>query len=306
MSVGSHDVLSELHTLSDFIRWGASRFNEAGLHFGHGTDNAVDEALVLVLHAVHLPPGQPAELLACRLTHSEKEAVLALLERRLKERLPAPYLTHEAWFAGLSFYVDERVLVPRSPLAELIEQGFAPWVSGPVRRVLDLGTGSACLAIAAALALPEAEVDAVDISADALAVARINIQRHQLTERVQAIQSDLFAALAGRRYELIISNPPYVGAASMAALPAEHRREPALALASGEDGLSHTRRLLRAAADYLSEEGVLIVEVGESDEALAAACPQVPFTWLEFERGGHGVFLLRRDELVRCRDLFRA
>jgi ribosomal protein L3 glutamine methyltransferase len=300
------EIVDELHTVRDFIRWGASRFNEAGLCFGHGTDNAVDEALELVLYGLHLAPGLPAELMHGRLTREERRVAVALIERRVHTRLPAAYLTHRAWFAGLEFYVDERVLVPRSPIAELIEGGFQPWLRAEVTRILDLGTGSGCIAVACAYAFPDAEVDAVDVSPDALAVAAINIERHELGERVHALQSDLFASLAGRRYDLIVSNPPYVSRAEMEALPEEYRREPALGLAAGEDGLDVVVRLLAAAPDHLTPDGVLIVEVGDSQQALIRRFPQVPFLWLDFAKGGGGVFLLENSVLIRHRAAFSA
>ncbi len=297
----------QLRTVVDFARWGASCFNEAGLFFGHGTDNAVDESLYLVLHALHLKPGVPVELLRGRLTDSEKHAVVALLRRRIDERLPAPYLTHEAWFAGLPFYVDERVLVPRSPIAELIEGQFAPWVEADqIAAVLDLCTGSGCIAIGCALAFPWATVDAVDISSDALAVAQINVERHDAAERIELIESNLFAGLTGRRYDLIVSNPPYVDAEDLAAMPEEFRREPALGLASGDDGLEITLRLLAQAADFLTENGVLVVEVGNSEAALIERFPEVPFVWLEFERGGQGVFMLNAETLRDYQKRFQA
>lgn len=303
---GGEQIIDELHTVRDFIRWGASRFNEAGLCFGHGTDNAVDEALELVLYSLHLAPGLPGELMHARLTRDERRAAVALIRRRVRERLPAAYLTRRAWFAGFEFYVDERVLVPRSPIAELIEGGFQPWLRADVHRILDIGTGSACIAVACAYAFPEAEVDAVDVSEDALAVARINIERHELDGRVHALRSDLFAALAGRRYELIVSNPPYVSRAEMEALPEEYRREPALGLAAGEDGLDIVVRLLAEAADHLTADGVLIVEVGDSEQALIRRFPEVPFLWLDFAKGGGGVFLLENSVLTRHREMFRA
>ncbi len=296
-----NDVAEQLHTLRDFVRWGASRFSQANLFFGHGTDNAIDEALYLVLHALHLKHGLPAELMQARLTMSERRAVIQLLERRVNERLPAPYLTHEAWFAGLSFYVDERVLVPRSPIAELIESGFAPWLMpDQVAHILDLCTGSGCIAIACAQAFPEARVDASDISRDALAVANINIRKHGLETRVRAIESDLFAGLnlqEGCQYDLIVSNPPYAALHEMAILPLEYQREPSLALVSGVEGLDATVRILRDALQYLAPGGLLVIEVGNSAAALSERFPDVPFIWPEFERGEGGVFMLTHDAL---------
>ena len=297
-----HDnVFSHLHTIRDLIRWGASRMNEAGLHFGHGTDNAIDEAAALVLHALYLPPDLHAEYLQSYLTPTEKQAAIQLLERRIAERKPAAYLTNRAWFMNLPFYVDERVLVPRSPLAELIERHFAPWLpdSRKVETILDLGTGSGCIGIACAYAFPEARVDLVDISADALEVARRNVAEHGLEEQVEVIQSDLFSALKGRRYDLIISNPPYVAQAELDALPAEYHYEPRLGLAAGIAGLDVVVEILSEAADYLAPEGLLIVEVGDAQYALSDAFPEAPFTWLEFERGGQGVFLLNAAQLRR-------
>lgn len=298
----SHDnVLRHLHTIRDLIRWGASRMNEAGLHFGHGTDNAIDEAAALVLHALHLPPDLHAEYFQSRVTPPEQRAALDLLERRIVERKPAAYLTQRAWFMGLPFHVDERVLVPRSPLAELIERHFAPWLpdSRKVEHILDLGTGSGCIGIACAYAFSDARVDLVDVSADALEVARRNVAEHGLEDQVDVIQSDLFAALKGRRYDIIVSNPPYVGLAELDALPVEYRHEPRLGLAAGEEGLDVVVAILRQAADYLKRDGVLIVEVGNAQYPLCEAFPDAPFTWLEFERGGQGVFLLNAAQLKR-------
>ncbi len=295
-----HDnVFSHLHTIRDLIRWGASRMNEAGLHFGHGTDNAIDEAAALVLHALYLPPDLHAEYLQSHLTPTEKQAAIQLLERRIAERKPAAYLTNRAWFMNLPFYVDERVLVPRSPLAELIERHFAPWLpdSRKVETILDLGTGSGCIGIACAYAFPDARVDLADISADALAVARRNITEHGLDDQVEAIQSDLFSALKGRRYDLIISNPPYVGQKELDNLPSEYHHEPRLGLAAGAAGLDVVAEILSQAADYLQRDGVLIVEVGNAQYALCEAFPDVPFTWLEFEHGGQGVFFLNASQL---------
>jgi len=301
------DPIDELHTIVDFIRWGASRFVEAELYYGHGTNNAIDDAMALVLHSLHLPFGMSSELFSSRLTRTEKQAILELFEQRISKRIPVPYLTHEAWFAGLAFYVDERVLVPRSPIAELIEQGFSPWVDADnVEHVLDLCTGSGCIAIACALALPYAQVDASDISMEALAVADINIQRHHLDGRVQAHQANLFDGLPAQRYDLIVSNPPYVDAEDMASLPDEFHHEPELGLASGDDGLDACVQILTEASNWLTDDGVLIVEVGNSAHALAIRFPSVPFLWLEFERGGDGVFLLTAAQLNEFKKDFTA
>lgn len=296
-----HALLDELLTLRDFIRWGASEFTAAELFYGHGTDNAWDEAEQLVLHAVHLTPPLDSEWLSARLTRPERERVLANLQRRIQERIPAAYITGKAWFTGLPFQVDERVLVPRSPIAELILKRFEPWLIQPPQRILDLCTGSGCIGIACAYAFPDAEVQLSDISWDALAVAEENIQLHNLEERVFAIQSDGFANLQGQVFDLIVSNPPYVDAEDMASLPDEYHAEPELGLASGEDGLDFTRQLLAQAADHLTETGLLVVEVGNSWPALAAAYPELPFIWVEFERGGHGVFVLSAQDLRAAR-----
>lgn len=292
------EVIADLATLQDFVRYGASRFNAAGLHFGHGTDNAVDEALHLVTYALSLPVSVPPEFLSARLAASEKRAILSLFARRIDERRPAAYLTNKAYFAGQEFFVDDRVLVPRSPIAELIENRFEPW-SDPysVAHVLDLCTGSGCIAIGCALAFPDALVVATDISADALDVARINVERFQLNDAVTLIQSDLFDAVPAQRFDIIVSNPPYVGDEEIASLPAEYRHEPDLGLRSEQEGLAHAVRILRQARSYLSDHGILVVEVGNSQLALEQRFPTVPFTWLEFARGGDGVFLLRAEEL---------
>lgn len=291
-------AVQKLETLQDFIRWGASRFNAAGLWFGHGTDNAVDDALALVLHAVHLPHQLPRELFQTRLLTEEKEAIVALFQRRIDERMPVAYLTGEAWFAGLPFFVDKRVLVPRSPIAELIEKSFEPWIdSTRVSRILDLCTGSGCIAVACARVFPDAKVDAVDVSAAALEVARRNVARHHMDDAVELIESNLFGQLMGRSYDVIVSNPPYVGVEELASLPPEFRHEPELGLAAGPDGLDVVERILREAVRHLRPEGILIVEVGNSADALIARFPSVPFTWVEFERGGEGVFVLKRREI---------
>lgn len=301
MSDTTSSICDQLVTLRDFIRWGASEFAGAGLYFGHGTDNGWDEAEQLVLHAIHLHPPLSDEWLSARLTLVERERILHNLQRRIQERIPAAYITGQAWFAGLMFKVDERVLVPRSPLAELIQQHFEPWLKRQPRQILDLCTGSGCIGIACAEYFPEAEVQLSDISYDALAVAEENIQLHGLEDRVFAMQSDLFANLQGQKFDLIVSNPPYVDADDLASMPEEYLAEPEIGLGSGEDGLDFTRRLLCEACDYLTPDGTLIVEVGNSWVALEAAYPSLAFTWIEFERGGHGVFLLRAQDLVAAR-----
>ncbi|MDH5232595.1 MAG: 50S ribosomal protein L3 N(5)-glutamine methyltransferase [Gammaproteobacteria bacterium] len=290
----------ELLNIRDFIRYGMSQFQAHDLFFGHGTDNALDEATSLVLHSLKMPHDLPGHFMDARLTADEKQVIIELFSQRIEQRLPAAYLTHEAWFCGLRFYVDERVLVPRSPIAELIEKQFTPWVeSEQVSRILDLCTGSGCIAIACAYAFEQAEVDAVDISKDALDVAQINIEQHELTNIVNPVESDLFNNLpAQQQYQLIVSNPPYVDQAELDAMPKEFHREPRLGLAAGDDGLDIAHRILAEAADYLSDDGVLIVEVGASEDALVNAYPDAPFTWLDFERGGSGVFLLTKHQLL--------
>ncbi|MDR2365397.1 MAG: 50S ribosomal protein L3 N(5)-glutamine methyltransferase [Zoogloeaceae bacterium] len=289
---------SELLTLRDCLRFAVSRFAEAGLHFGHGSDNAWDEAVYLALCALHLPQDTLEPFLDARLLPQEREEILNLCRRRVEERLPAAYLTGEAWLAGHCFRVDERVIIPRSFLAELLEEALSPWVAAPeaVLRVLDMCAGSGCLAILAALAFPDARIDAVDISPEALAVARENVARYGLENRVRLIESDAFAALRDERYDVIIANPPYVNAESMSRLPPEYRREPALALASGKDGLDFTRRLIAEAPRFLRPDGCLIVEIGHNRKALEAAFPRLPFTWLETRAGDEYVFLLRKAD----------
>jgi len=298
-------VTGELTTLRDWVRWGASRFNAAALTFGHGSDNALDEALALVLHAVSLDHDLPEDYLDCRLTGAEREAIEGLFRRRIEERVPAAYLIGRANFAGLEFEVNEQVLVPRSPIAELIEEGFAPWLDADrVRSVLDLCCGSGCIGIACAYAFGEALVDLADISEPALEVAARNIDRHGLDDRVRAVRSDLFEALAGERYDLVVSNPPYVSLDELASLPDEYHHEPPLALEAGEDGMDVVARILANAGDYLSPGGVIVVEVGASAGLLLARYPSVPFLWLDFERGGDGVFLLTAEQVDEYRDLF--
>lgn len=290
----------ELVTLRDFLRWSVSRFNEAGLHFGHGTQNAYDEAVYLLLHALRLPHERIEVFLDAVLTESERETVHALLERRIRERIPAAYLTREAWLGDFPFYVDERVIVPRSHIAELLlDEPLAPWITDPdaIDSALDLCTGSGCLAILLAHAFPNARVDAVDISADALEVAARNVSDYELGDRIELIRSDLFAGLAGRRYDIIISNPPYVTGDSMRTLPEEYRHEPALALASGEDGLDAVRGILAGAHAHLKPNGILAVEVGGNRAIVEEAFPRLGFTWLESESGEGMVFLLQREQL---------
>jgi ribosomal protein L3 glutamine methyltransferase len=295
----------ELRTLRDWVRWGASQFSAAGLCFGHGTGNAVDEALALVLAAVHLGHEIPAEFLDARVTSVEAERILGLFHERVERRIPAAYLIGEARFAGLDFYVDSSVLIPRSPIAELIEEGFAPWLDpAHVTSVLDLCCGSGCIGIACARAFPHALVDLVDVSPEALEVASRNIDRHQLEHRVRPVLSDLFEGLDGEPYDLIVSNPPYVSRAEMNVLPDEYLHEPALALVAGEDGLDVVARILAQGAEYLRPGGIIVVEVGSSAEALLARYPGVPFLWLDFERGGDGVFLLTAEQLDEYRELF--
>ena len=289
---------AELATIIDLIRYGASRFGAAGLTFGHSYDNALDESTQLVLHALHLPHDLNPVYGQARVTAEEKATVLALFDRRIAERIPAAYLTGEAWFAGLSFRSDPRALVPRSPIAELIEAGFQPWIGDlQVERALDLCTGSGCIAIAMAHYNPDWQVDAVDLSDDALALAGENTLRLH-TPNVRLLKSDLFGALAGERYDLIVSNPPYVTREEVAALPPEYAYEPELGLIAGEDGLDLALKILRDAPVHLNEGGLLIVEVGESEGALVELLPEIPFAWIEFKVGPMGVFAIGREDLV--------
>lgn len=289
----------ELRTLRDWLRYAVSRFHEAGLFFGHGTHNAYDEAAYLILHSLHLPADHLEPFLDARLLPVEAERLAGVLRRRIEERMPAPYLTGEAWLQGYRFRVDERVIVPRSFLAPMILEHFQPWLAAPgeVRSVLDLCTGSGCLAILLAEAFPHASVDAVDLSADALEVAAGNVADYGLEERVRLHRGDLFAPLGNATYDLIVANPPYVNAASVAALPPEFRHEPALALGSGEDGLDATRAILREAGRHLYPGGLLAVEIGHNRAALEAAFPELDFTWPQVEGGEDTVFLLTREQL---------
>lgn len=293
-----------LQSIQDLVRWGVSRFHQAELFFGHGTDNAWDESRLLVLHALYLPWETPLEYMQCRVTEEERDAVVALLEERIRLRLPAAYLTGHARFAGLDFVVDDRVLVPRSPIAELIESRFEPWLERDPERILDLCTGSGCIGIACAYTFPEAEVVLADLSSDALAVAEQNIEMHELGERVEARWSDGFDGLSGERFDLIVSNPPYVDAEDMDSLPDEYRHEPEMGLAAGEDGLDLVRRMLAEAADYLTEDGVLVIEVGNSMVHVMAEWPEVDFEWVKFRNGGHGVFVLSAEQCRHFQSLF--
>lgn len=290
--------LAPLRTVRDMIRWGASEFLRAGLVFGHGTDNALDDAFHLVLWQLKLPFDLPATYLEANLSEDERAAVIELLQRRVSTRKPTPYLTGTAWFAGLEFTVDERVLIPRSPIAELIQAHFAPWLMRDPDSILDLCSGSGCIGIACAYACPEAMVDLAEIDAGAIEVINRNIARHHLEDRVRAVQGDLYAALEGREYDLIVSNPPYVPTAEWQALAPEFRHEPKLALEAGSDGMDLIERILVGAPAHLRERGLLICEIGGSQEEFAARYPDIPVSWPSFERGGDGVFVIDREELV--------
>jgi ribosomal protein L3 glutamine methyltransferase len=279
------------------IELGARRLRRARVFFGHGTDNARDDSAALVLHALGLPHDARPSVYARRVSAASRQRAEDLIARRIEERIPAVYLTGTTWFAGLAFHVDPRVLIPRSPLAELIERQFTPWVDPTrVRRVLDVGTGSGCIAIACAKAFPRARVDAVDISEASLEVARMNVRRHRVGRRLRLVKSDHFRALGARTYDIIVANPPYVGARELRNLPPEYRHEPRLALAAGSAGLDSVRVILRRAVRHLRPRGILVVEVGNTAGAVRRAYPDLPFTWLEFERGGGGVFLLTREQ----------
>lgn len=299
------EAVEELGSVNDMMRWAVSHFNGAGLFYGHGTDNAWDEAVQLILPTLNLTPMLSEEIRAARLTRSERRQVAELVARRVVERIPAPYLTNKAWFCDIEFYVDERVIVPRSPIGELIKQHFAPWLTVEPARIMDLCTGSGCIAIALAREFPEAEVDAIDISEDALDVTQINIDMYGLEQQVIPIASDLFAGLpAGDKYDLIVSNPPYVDEEDMFDLPDEFRHEPELALAAGHDGLVLAKRILATAGEFLSEHGVLVVEVGNSFVQLQEQYPDVPFQWVEFAYGGLGVFVLTKAQLDEYSEQF--
>jgi len=295
----------ELHTLRDWVRWSASCFNRNQLYYGHGTDNALDEALELVLATLQLDHDLPESYLDARVSRDEAGLLAERVLRRVEQRVPLAYVTGRAYFAGLEFIVDENVLVPRSPIAELILGGFQPWLGDvQVNSVLDLCCGSGCIGIACAYAFPEALVDLADISPSALDVASRNIDKHGLDDRVRAIHSDVFDGLDEERYDLIVSNPPYVSSAEMAALPQEYHQEPVLGLEAGADGMDVVSRILAGAADYLTPGGILVAEVGASADLLMARYPDVPFLWIDFEHGGDGVFMLTADQLAEYRDIF--
>lgn len=291
-------IPQEFPILDDFLNWAADYFAQHELYYGHGTDNPWDEAVMLALYVLQLPAENDSSALAISLTKSQQQQLLSLAHRRVNERMPIPYLTGEAWFAGERYYVTPETLIPRSPLAETIAQHFQPWLGAvQPKRILDLCTGGGCLAIYCAKQFPDCIVDAVDISPAAVQVARKNVALHNCAAQVNVLTGDLFAAVAGRQYDIIISNPPYVSAEEIAALPAEYQHEPILALASGDDGLDLTRKILHQAGQYLTADGLLVVEVGSSWPTLEQQYPQVAFTWLEFAHGGEGIFLLTADYL---------
>ncbi|WP_424410551.1 50S ribosomal protein L3 N(5)-glutamine methyltransferase [Pasteurella sp. PK-2025] len=298
-------VYNELHSIQDFLRWTYSTFNRSDIYYGHGYDNPWDETLQLVLTTLDLPLDFPAELYAARITRSEKEVLIRSVIQRIEKRIPVAYLTNQAWFCGLPFYIDERVIVPRSPINALIQEGFANLLHEPPKRILDMCTGSGCIAIACAVQFPDAEVDAVDLSAEALEIAEINIERHQLTQRVFPMQSDLFNDLAPVQYDLIVTNPPYVDAEDLADMPEEFHYEPEMALRSGVDGLEITKKILYAVPDYLTEQGVLVCEVGNSMIHLIEQYPDVPFNWVELKNGGVGVFAINKADLLAHRESFK-
>ncbi|MDP7592017.1 MAG: 50S ribosomal protein L3 N(5)-glutamine methyltransferase [Litorilituus sp.] len=301
-------VTNQLHSIADYCRYGATLFNQAELFYGHGSDNAFSDAYTLVMYALSLPAEHDSSLMACRLLESEKEYILALFKRRVEERIPVAYITNITYFSQLPFYVDERVLIPRSPLGELIEKQFSPYISEQKtpKRILDLCTGSGCIAIACASYFAGAEVDAVDLSVDALNVAQINIENHGVSEQVIPIQSDVFSGVEGQSYDLIVTNPPYVDQQDIDTLPAEYHHEPEMGLGCGADGLDIVRKILVQSATHLNDNGLLFCEVGNSEVHVKALYPDVPFTWLTFERGGHGVFMLTKEQLIEFAARFYA
>jgi ribosomal protein L3 glutamine methyltransferase len=303
-------LAEELFTIRDWLRFTVSQFEESEIFFGHGADNSYDEAVWLIMSALHLPHDTLNNFLDAVITEAERKKLAHLIEQRITKRVPTAYLLREAWLRGFKFYVDERVIVPRSFIAELLdfneegEHGLQPWIEHPelINSAADICTGSGCLGILLANAFPDTTIDVVDISPDAIAVCNINIANYELESRVSAIQSDMFKALKGpdgkpKLYDLIISNPPYVDAPSMAKLPTEYRNEPQIALGSGANGLDHTHTILREAAKHLNDDGILVVEIGHNRDALIAGYPQLPFTWLQVESGNQFVFLLTKQEL---------
>ena len=302
------DVASQLHTIADYCRYGATLFNQAELFYGHGSENAFNDAYTLVMYALSLPNDVDDSIMTCRLLESEKQTVLSLFNRRIEEQIPVAYITNIAYFAQLPFYVDERVLIPRSPIGELIENKFSPYIAADEtpKRILDLCTGSGCIAIACASYFGEADVDAIDLSIDALNVAQLNIENHGLSEQVIPIQSDVFSGVTGQSYDLIVSNPPYVDRQDIDSLPQEYHHEPEMGLGCGDDGLDIVRIILAESAQHLNEGGLLFCEVGNSEVHVKALYKEVPFTWLSFERGGHGVFMLSKDQLVEFSAVFLA
>lgn len=295
-----HELQQQLETVGDCLRWAETCFEQAQLYYGHGTDNAWDEALHLVFGGLKLSLESDPSVLDTRLSESEKTTLMRLVQRRIEERVPVPYLTGRVWFAGLEFSIDRRAIIPRSPIAELIEQEFSPWYAGQsLERVLDMCCGSGCIGLAVAAWLPQTQVDLVDLDEAALELARENARLLGLEDRVNILQSDLFAAVRGRQYDLIVTNPPYVDSHDLAGMPAEYSHEPALALGSGSDGLEAIRVILAQAAHFLAPDGLLVAEVGNSWHSLEQAFPNIPFTWIELERGGHGVFVLTAQELAQ-------
>jgi ribosomal protein L3 glutamine methyltransferase len=297
--------ITHLTTAKDFMRWGASRFMEAKLTYGHGMLTALDESVYLVLRALYLPIDTPETYWDGKVEKLEIERILDFLTQRIETRKPAAYITREGWFAGLCFYVDERVLIPRSPIAEMVEDQFEPWIdANRVTDVLDMCTGSGCIGISCAYAFPDAQIDLSDISLDAVEVSKINIQNHDVSLRVSSIQSDVFDSLKNKRYDIIVSNPPYVDKEDMHALSDEFKHEPELGLASGTDGLNVTQKILAEAGKHLYPDGILVVEVGNSQYALSEKYPSVPFQWIDFDRGGDGVFILTAEQLEQHKFLF--
>ena len=297
--------MENLRTVQDFIRWTSSQLSLSDVFLGHGTDNPIDEAKQLILATLGLSLYIPTEFYSANLTNDEKQELFAIIQKRISDRVPTPYLTNQAWFCGHSFYIDERVLIPRSPIGELIDNHFQSLLSQPPQQILDLCTGSGCIGIACAYAFPEAQIDITDISLEALDVAQQNIDLHEMNFRVTPMLSDLFNDIPAKQYDLIVTNPPYVDNEDMGDLPDEFSYEPKLALEAGFDGLDIVKRILRDAIDYLSPQGVLVCEVGNSWVSLQEQYPQVPFNWLEFERGGLGVFSITREELIQYHHCFK-